>query len=235
MRRFLPLRLLPVTVLAVVGLLFFKVQEAYDGFHQLQSLVPFGTSEAKAQAAAPKAAAGKPGADAAKGTEIAAATPPATAEMPRDPTRFTQGEIDLLQKLSERREALDKRERELEQREAMLRAAEKRFDEKVSELEGLKTQLRSLVDQRSKDEEERLRSLVRIYETMKPKEAAQILEKLDLDVVVGVIGRMKETKLAPSLASMLPERAKTLTSLLVDRSRDQPPAPPPAGAAPRRP
>lgn len=231
MRRFLPFRLLPVTVLAVIGLLFFKVQEAYDGFHQLQTLVPFGTSSAKAQAAPQAKAPTEP----AKNTEVAAATLPATAEMPRDPTRFTQGEIDLLQKLSERRDALDKRERELEQREAMLRAAEKRFDEKVAELEGLKTQLRSLVDQRSKDEEERLRSLVRIYETMKPKEAAQILEKLDLDVVVGVIGRMKENKVAPILASMLPERAKTLTALLVDRSRDQPSAPTGAGAAPRRP
>ncbi|MFY8105356.1 MAG: MotE family protein [Elstera sp.] len=233
MRRFLPFRLLPVTLLAIIGLLFFKVQEAYDGFQHLQSLVPFGTPEAKAQTAAPKGVPGKP--DDSKMTEVAAATTPATAELPRDPTRFTQGEIDLLQKLSERREALDKRERELEQREAMLRAAEKRFDEKVSELEGLKTQLRSLVDQRSKDEEERLRSLVRIYETMKPKEAAQILEKLDLDVVVGVIGRMKENKLAPILASMTPDRAKTLTALLVDRSRDQSSTPPVVGVAPRRP
>ncbi len=233
MRRFLPFRLLPVTLLAIIGLLFFKVQEAYDGFQHLQSLVPFGTPEAKAQTAAPKGVPGKP--DASKATEVAAATTPVAAELPRDPTRFTQGEIDLLQKLSERRESLDKRERELEQREAMLRAAEKRFDEKVSELEGLKTQLRSLVDQRSKDEEERLRSLVRIYETMKPKEAAQILEKLDLDVVVGVIGRMKENKLAPILASMLPERAKTLTALLVDRSRDPSSTPPVAGVAPRRP
>ncbi len=230
MRRFLPFRLLPVTLLAIIGLLFFKVQEAYDGFQHLQSLVPFGTPEANAQTAPPK---GK--ADANKLPEVAAATSPATAELPRDPTRFTQGEIDLLQKLSERREALDKREREIEQREAMLRAAEKRFDEKVLELEGLKTQLRSLVDQRSKDEEERLRSLVRIYETMKPKEAAQILEKLDLDVVIGVIGRMKENKLAPILASMLPERAKTLTALLVDRSRDQSSAPPAGGVPPRRP
>lgn len=232
MRRFLPLRLLPVTVLAIVGLLFFKVQEAYEGFKNLETLVPFGTTEAKAQPAPAKNGAAKP-TDAAQ-TEVAAA--PATAEMPRDPTRFTQGEIDLLQKLSERRDALDKREREIEQREAMLKAAEKRFDEKVAELEGLKTQLRSLVDQRSKDEEERLRSLVRIYETMKPKEAAQILEKLDLDVVVGVIGRMKENKVAPILASMMPDRAKTLTALLVDKSRDQPPAAPaPVGAAPRRP
>ncbi len=231
MRRFLPFRLLPVTVLAVIGLLFFKVQEAYDGFQKLESLIPFGTTEAKAQAAPNKAATTKP-AETAR-TEVAAATP--TAELPRDPTRFTQGEIDLLQKLSERRDALDKRERELEQREAMLRAAEKRFDEKVAELEGLKTQLRSLVDQRSRDEEERLRSLVRIYETMKPKEAAQILEKLDLDVVVGVIGRMKENKVAPILASMMPDRAKTLTALLVDKSREPPPAPAPAGAAPRRP
>jgi flagellar motility protein MotE (MotC chaperone) len=38
-----------------------------------------------------------------------------------------------------------------------------------------------------------------------------------MDVVVGVIERMKESKVAPILASMVPERAKTVTALLADR------------------
>jgi flagellar motility protein MotE (MotC chaperone) len=221
MRGFGSLRLLPVTLFGVAAALVFKVQDVYDGARHMPT-VGVGTNYAQAQQLPQNrtgAAAQTPAAATANGAPAAAtATAPAPlAELPRDPTRFTQSEIDLLQALSARRDQIDAREKGLAQREQLLQAAEKRLEEKVAELEGVKAELLRLIGRRNEEEDARLRSLVRIYEAMKPKEAAQILEKLDMDVVVGVIERMKEAKVAPILASMVPERAKTVTALLADR------------------
>lgn len=221
------LRLLPVTLFGVAAALVFKVQDVYDGARHV-SAVGVGTNYALAQqlpqnrpnGAAPAAAQANGTAGTATGAAPAGsapAAPPPLAELPRDPTRFTQSEIDLLQALSARRDQIDAREKALAQREQLLQAAEKRLEEKVAELEGVKAELLRLIGRRNEEEDARLRSLVRIYEAMKPKEAAQILEKLDMDVVVGVIERMKEAKVAPILAAMVPERAKTVTALLADR------------------
>lgn len=229
--RLTSIRLLPVTLFGVAAALVFKVQDVYDGSRHV-SMVGLGTAPAQAQAAGgtprpSQPTGGQSGASQPVAQNSGAANQPAastmqpggqpTAELPRDPTRFTQSEIDLLQALAARRDQIDAREKSLAQREQLLQAAEKRLEEKVAELESVKAELLRLIGRRNEEEDARLKSLVRIYEAMKPKEAAQILEKLDMDVVVGVIERMKESKVAPILASMVPERAKTVTALLADR------------------
>jgi flagellar motility protein MotE (MotC chaperone) len=75
----------------------------------------------------------------------------------------------------------------------------------------------------NQEEDGRLRSLVRIYESMKPKDAAQIFDKLEINVLLGVVERMKEQKVAPILASMQPDRARQVTDMLADKSQRPPP------------
>jgi len=218
LRRRLPVRLLPVTLVAMFVMLSFKVGDVWNDISHIGETVGVLPRNAKAQsvppAGKPTAAPGEPQA----GAQIAAAT----SELPRDPTRFSQSEIDLLQALAARRDILERREKEIAQREALLSAAEKRLEEKVTELEGVKSELLKMIGRRNEEEDARLRSLVRIYEAMKPKEAAQILEKLDMTVLLGVVERMKESKVAPILASMAPDRAKTVTALLADRKEISP-------------
>ena len=66
-------------------------------------------------------------------------------------------------------------------------------------------------DTGGEQEEERVQSLVKIYEGMKPKEAGRIFETLDIDTLLLVAERMKERKLAPIMAAIDPEKAKELT------------------------
>ena len=56
-----------------------------------------------------------------------------------------------------------------------------------------------------------MKSLVKVYENMKPKDAARIFEKLDMPVLLQVVERMKEQKLAAVLAEMDPGKAKSVT------------------------
>ena len=54
-------------------------------------------------------------------------------------------------------------------------------------------------------------SLVKIYENMKPKDAARIFEDLELDTLLEVSERMKERKLAGIIAKMSPQKAREIT------------------------
>lgn len=134
------------------------------------------------------------------------------APRPRDTgPQFSRAEIEMLQSLMERRETLDLRARELDIRGNLLSAAELRIDEKIVRLKSIEATIQELLARHDDQEEKKLRSLVRIYESMKPKQAARIFEELDIDILIDVAERMNERKFAPILAQMNPERAKTVT------------------------
>ena len=124
---------------------------------------------------------------------------------------MTQTEIDLLQQLAERREVLESREQELEIRSGLLSAAESRIDKKVDELKLLQTTIQKLIKTHDGQQDAQMQSLVKIYENMKPKDAARIFEELDMDTLLLVVERMKERKLAPVMANMDPGKAKEVT------------------------
>ncbi len=136
---------------------------------------------------------------------------------PLDPIMFSQSEIEILQNLASRRKEIDLREEAVLKREVLFQAAEKRLEEKIGELGKIKGEIEALIKKYNEQEETELRSLVKIYETMKPKDAARIFDELELKVLLQVFQRMKEVKTAPILASMSPARAKEVTTQLAER------------------
>jgi flagellar motility protein MotE (MotC chaperone) len=58
---------------------------------------------------------------------------------------------------------------------------------------------------------------VRVYEKMKPKDAAAIMTSLSDKVRLPVAAKMKEQALAMILAQMPPQEAKVLTERLAER------------------
>lgn len=130
---------------------------------------------------------------------------------------LSRAEIELLQELSERRALLERREREFVLKQQTLSAAEQKLDAKIAELENLKKTVEGLLTTQDEQQEDRLKSLVKIYESMKPKEAARIFESLDADTLLDVVERMKESKTAPILALLTPDKAKSLTEELAIR------------------
>lgn len=124
--------------------------------------------------------------------------------------------MEVLKDLSSRRDSLDKKEQELQTREALLRAAEQEIDRKYQELSSLRQQLENLLQKQNDEEKARISSLVKVFENMKPKEAARIFDTLDIPVLMSVMSKMSERKLSPIMASMNPERAKTMTIMLAE-------------------
>lgn len=121
---------------------------------------------------------------------------------------------DLYRQLLGRREQLEKRENELTTREAMAKVAEQRIDQKIKELETLRLQVQTLLGQASAAQAAQIENLVKIYETMKPKEAARIFETLEMPVLLGVVQKMKPARTAAVMAEMDPQKAKDVTVAL---------------------
>ncbi len=132
---------------------------------------------------------------------------------------LTRSEMDLLKELSKRRDSLDKEKTDLNVREQVLKATENKIDKKVVELKALQTQLEDLMKQYEKKENSKILSLVKIYETMKPKDAAKIFNELEMPVLLRVVSNMKEVKVAPVIASMDPAKARELS---IELSKQKP-------------
>ena len=138
---------------------------------------------------------------------------------PIDPFSLTDSEIELLQKLAERREEIEMRAVEVERRATLLSAAETRIEDRIAELKVLQGRIEELLQLRDEQEEAQLRSLVKIYQNMKPKDAARIFEELEMPVLLEVIDRRSERKSAPILAKMKPSKAKSVTVQLAERHK----------------
>ena len=249
------MRLLPILILAAVGMLGFKLQVVVKEVAGETRLVAFvmEQSAALAQAAAPNAPAAPapaaqtpaaapgapPAAGAAAPTEgasadaVTAGGPPLPLNF--DPANLTKAEIDTLQRLAERRELIERRERETTQKEGLLKAAEARIDGKIAQLQDLEKNIQGLLKQYDAQKQEEIDQLVRVYSVMKPKDAARIFDTLEMPILVGVVQKMKDAKVAPILAAMDSRRAVALTEELTARkqlsSADAAPlAPTPASA-----
>ena len=138
------------------------------------------------------------------------------------PNPVSAGERALLERLQERRKELDARARELDLRESMLKAAEKKIEVQaaVEKAEGAKGGAASgPAAQRKEDmENSRFKGVVTMYETMKPKDAAKIFDRLDIKVLIEVASQIKPQRMSEIMAQMSPEAAERLTVELAARS-----------------
>lgn len=138
---------------------------------------------------------------------------------PAEKTEFNQVEIDLLQSLSKRREEIEQWGQEVKLKENTLQATESRIDQKLADLKNLRGQMETLLKQYNAVEDAKIKSLIKIYESMKPKDAARIFDELDMPTLLMVVDKMAEKKAAPILAAMNPIKAKDLTVQLAEQRK----------------
>jgi flagellar motility protein MotE (MotC chaperone) len=197
-------------------------------------------SNAKAKAADPKAATapdpdaiappGAPPVPAATGqlTDAAAsALPPPTiapkpvcaptaAELAKE-AGLSPAELQVLQNLGARRGQLDQREQDLSTQLALLAAAEAKVDAKMRALTGLRTDVQALLAQANGREAAEVDRLVKVFEGMKPKDAAARMAILDDGVRLPIAAKMKERSLSAIIGQMPVNEAKKLTESLAKR------------------
>ena len=126
----------------------------------------------------------------------------------------TKTELALLQSLSARRQKLEKRQRELELRENLLKAAEKRVSGRIAELKSIEKRIEKELKKQDDEHAQQHMRLVKMYATMKPKSAAIIFNRLDLDILMEMVKKMRPQAMSKILAAMDPAVARRLTTEL---------------------
>jgi flagellar motility protein MotE (MotC chaperone) len=224
-------RILPLVGVAIGGVLAIN---ALSGARDLPNLVSGAKAWAE-EAARPakgktaKADAAKGGAAVGEAADTAATGPlpppsikpapvcaPTAAELAKE-AGLSPAELQVLQNLGERRTQLDQRETTLNTQLALLAAAEAKLDAKAKALEGLKGDIQGLLNDANGRENAEVDRLVKVFEGMKPKDAAPRMVMLDDAVRLPIAAKMKERSLSAILANMAPADAKKLTESLAKR------------------
>jgi flagellar motility protein MotE (MotC chaperone) len=130
---------------------------------------------------------------------------------------FTRGEKEILEKLSDRRAELEKWQNDLEIKEKLVAVSSQKLDEKITELKQIQADTDILLRSYNEQENAKLRSLVKIYEAMKPKDAAAIFNEMDMDITLDLVDMMAEKKASPIMAAMDTKRARKITEELALR------------------
>lgn len=154
----------------------------------------------------------KPVPTALKAAPAAAGGTKADAAQKDDTDQISGSEKALLQNLRERRRELDTRANAINEREAVLGAAEHKLDARVTELKSLQRKLEALDTAQKQREDAGWQSMVKLYEAMKPRDAAAIFNDLSMPVVLQVMNRMKDAKAAAVLSAMSPDKARDVTA-----------------------
>ncbi len=124
----------------------------------------------------------------------------------------------LLEKLRERRDQIESRDRDLEIRDNLLRVGERRLDERIGELRSLEGRVGMAKVDANANANARYKSLVVMYENMKPKEAARVFDRLEVGVLIDLVDHMNPRKVSEILAAMDTRAAEKLTLALARRA-----------------
>jgi flagellar motility protein MotE (MotC chaperone) len=141
---------------------------------------------------------------------------PTAAELAKE-AGLSPAELQVLQNLGARRGQLDQREEGLSTQLALLAAAEAKLDAKTKVLIQLKTDVQALLAQADGREAAEVDRLVKVYEGMKPQDAAARMAALEDRVRLPIAAKMKERSLAQILGKMPVSEAKKLTEALSHR------------------
>jgi flagellar motility protein MotE (MotC chaperone) len=146
------------------------------------------------------------------------ATPTPGAMIPTDGMP-SGAERAILERLQQRRQELDSRARELDIRESLIQGAEKRMDARLTELKDTENRIKVETQQKDDADAARLKGLITMYESMKPRDAAKIFNGLDSTVLLQVASQMNPRTMAEILAQMSAEVAQRLTVELASKAQ----------------
>ena len=231
MKSFRDIRVIPVVLVAIFGLAVLKIAGlVIDGGYVFDYQVsqPAKRSWAQDNLGYPSS----PKADTAditgsvKKEEPKPAAPAAEPPKPdgvvvfpdQNPQSVSPSERAILERLQARRQELEQRAREIEIRESLLKSAEKRIEGRVEEAKATEAKISTATGQKAEQDAARFKSIITMYEGMKPKDAAKVFDRLEMSVLYEIASQIAPRKMSDILGLMQPEAAERLTVELARRA-----------------
>ena len=193
-------RVLSVALCALVTVLFIKLAVTVIGAINSEPEATIVVPEAIAKDEKPKVEAENPAP-----VETKAKTKPGISTS-ESLSAFQQKEIEIR-----------KKEEQLKEKEERLGRLEKEIELKVKDLLALQKEVQSVQSEKQDTQNTRVKSLAKIYGTMKPKEAAKLMENLDDKLVMGIIAILTPDEAAAILALMEVKKAAKISEALSAR------------------
>ncbi|MEE4364987.1 MAG: hypothetical protein V2J08_13710 [Desulfotignum sp.] len=136
----------------------------------------------------------------------------------------------VLRGLAEKKQAIQEMQNILDQEKKELQRYEEQIDEKLASLEAMKQQIQkdlALLDEKKSEQERekeaayeaKMNRLVKMYAGMKPKDAAQIVDEMTLDVAQEIFFRMRETSASQILSFVDSQKAAKISERLAFRRK----------------
>jgi flagellar motility protein MotE (MotC chaperone) len=245
MKSFRDIRVIPVVLVAIFGLAVLKVAGLVIDGGYVFDYQPTQTQKSWAQESfnfpggGPKVARadadditgsshGAPAAKPAEKKEEApkpaapateAARPDGVVVFPdQNPQTVSPSERAILERLQARRQELEQRAREVEIRESLLKSAEKRIEGRVEEMKATEARITTATGQKADEDAARFKGIITMYESMKPKDAAKVFDRLEMSVLYEIASKIAPRKMSDILGLMQPEAAERLTVELARRA-----------------
>ena len=232
MKSFRDIRVIPVVLIAIFGLAVLKVAGLVIDGGYVFDYQPSSTKRSWAQESFnfptgrpdPADITGsvheKPKEEAAKPAVTApdVAKPDGAAVHPEQSQPVSASERAILERLQARRQELEARSREIDIRESLLKAAEKRIEARVEELKAIESRITAATEQKNEAEAARFKSIITMYEGMKPKDAAKVFDRLEMPVLFEIASQIAPRKMSDILGLMSTEAAERLTVELARRA-----------------
>ncbi len=127
--------------------------------------------------------------------------------------------VETMRALDQERERLKYEARSVQEARALAEATIIRAEQEVKQLSDLRRDIEALVttlESEAQADIDRMRSL---YESMKPKAAAEILKSMDVPIIVQILEHMPDRRAAPILSQLPVDLARSVMRVFAERRR----------------
>ena len=126
----------------------------------------------------------------------------------------------LIVQLNEQRQRNEEQLKEIEQKKIELNLLRTEVDKKLDELNTLRRQVEKLLAKKDARELAKIAELSQMYNKMDSAQAARIIQELDRELAIGILGGMKAKSAGKVLANIGGEKAASLSAAYATLKKD---------------
>jgi len=129
----------------------------------------------------------------------------------------TKETIDL-KFLIQRKAQFEKEEKRIAEKKSELLVIQDDINKKIAELTKLRDEIKQEKVQKKAVEEQQFKHLIKIYSAMKPQNAADLIDKLDIKLAIELLSRMKGDDVGKILSFVKIEKAAKISEGLIKQN-----------------
>lgn len=139
------------------------------------------------------------------------------AELKNDKNEAKAEETIDLKIIIQQKAEFEKEEKRIAKKKVELLAIQDDINKKIATLTILRDEIRGEKAKKKAAEEQQFKHLIKVYSAMKPQNAADLIEKLDIKLAIELLSKMKGDDVGKILSFVKIEKAAKISEGLVNR------------------